>query len=104
MIELDMSFDPSNAIDGQRRVVPNKTRATAIEVTMVGGAELLTVEVLTGEPPNERVLLRERVDREKRRLRIPGGIEAGELITVRFPDGFGLRRVDVEVNVESSRG
>jgi hypothetical protein len=104
MTELRMSFDPSNAVEGQWIAVPANTRATSIDVTIVDTrVARFTIEVVVGEAPNERVVLREEVDRQGRTFGIRAGVEAGEWIRVRFPDGLSVQRVDVVVNLESSR-
>jgi hypothetical protein len=52
----DMIFDPSNAIEGHRVRVPDKTRATSVLVEIQDTRmAAFPVEIIIGEPPNERV-------------------------------------------------
>jgi hypothetical protein len=74
-----------------------KSRLT-IEVSLVGGPAMFPIEVGLGEPASERII-----------LRVPGAgtfpvldtvVEAGQLLSVRFPNGIPVEKVIVSPNFE----
>jgi hypothetical protein len=43
------------------------------------------------------------MDRQGRRFRIEGGAAAGECVRIRFPEGFSVRKVMAQIELESAR-